>query len=104
MLEYLFCLTFSPGGGIGFSGDTTCPSGFECVVQNPYYSQCVPSSGDDVKAVSATPTDDPCDGDEPATSPVVASMTSQAGATSVDAQATSTPSESGDCDDSGDDT
>ncbi|KAK7463773.1 hypothetical protein VKT23_005712 [Stygiomarasmius scandens] len=30
-------------GGIGYSGPTTCASGSVCTVQNPYYSQCVPS-------------------------------------------------------------
>ncbi|ESK92254.1 alpha-l-arabinofuranosidase a [Moniliophthora roreri MCA 2997] len=36
---------WSQCGGIGWSGSTTCASGSSCVVQNPYYSQCLPSSG-----------------------------------------------------------
>ncbi|CAE6457903.1 unnamed protein product [Rhizoctonia solani] len=28
-------------GGIGYTGSTTCADGFKCVVQNPYYSQCL---------------------------------------------------------------
>ncbi|KIP12012.1 carbohydrate-binding module family 1 protein [Phlebiopsis gigantea 11061_1 CR5-6] len=30
-------------GGNGWTGATTCVSGYSCVVQNAYYSQCVPS-------------------------------------------------------------
>lgn len=32
------------GGGQGFSGSTTCVSGYSCVVVNPYYHQCQPGS------------------------------------------------------------
>ncbi|CAE7229188.1 unnamed protein product [Rhizoctonia solani] len=28
-------------GGIGYTGPTTCAEGTKCVVQNPYYSQCI---------------------------------------------------------------
>ncbi|CAE6444190.1 unnamed protein product [Rhizoctonia solani] len=28
-------------GGIGYTGSTTCQTGSSCVVQNPYYSQCL---------------------------------------------------------------
>lgn len=31
-------------GGENFTGGTTCVSGYTCKYQNPYYSQCVPSS------------------------------------------------------------
>ncbi|KAK7472011.1 hypothetical protein VKT23_000118 [Stygiomarasmius scandens] len=31
-------------GGIGWSGATSCASGSVCSAQNPYYSQCIPSS------------------------------------------------------------
>jgi len=31
-------------GGIGWTGPTTCPSGWSCIVSNPYYSQCLASS------------------------------------------------------------
>ncbi|KAI5792539.1 SGNH hydrolase-type esterase domain-containing protein [Peziza echinospora] len=30
-------------GGIGFSGPTSCISGYTCKVSNPYYSQCLPN-------------------------------------------------------------
>ena len=33
------------GGGINWTGGTVCASGFSCVAQNPYYSQCLASSG-----------------------------------------------------------
>ncbi|KAA1474409.1 hypothetical protein DENSPDRAFT_824285 [Dentipellis sp. KUC8613] len=29
-------------GGTGWTGATTCPSGWTCTVSNPYYSQCLP--------------------------------------------------------------
>ncbi|KAK7053229.1 hypothetical protein VNI00_003854 [Paramarasmius palmivorus] len=32
-------------GGIGWSGPTTCVSGYACVASNPYYSQCIPGTG-----------------------------------------------------------
>lgn len=31
-------------GGNGFTGATTCVSGYHCQYQNDYYSQCVPGS------------------------------------------------------------
>ncbi|KAK6515841.1 hypothetical protein TWF281_004432 [Arthrobotrys megalospora] len=35
---------WSQCGGIGWSGTTTCVSGYTCTVLNPYYSQCLPGS------------------------------------------------------------
>ena len=32
-------------GGTGWSGATTCPSGYTCTFSSEYYSQCVPGSG-----------------------------------------------------------
>ncbi|KAI5891188.1 carbohydrate-binding module family 1 protein [Schizophyllum commune H4-8] len=32
-------------GGTGWSGATTCPSGYTCTVSSEYYSQCIPGSG-----------------------------------------------------------
>ena len=29
-------------GGIGYTGSTNCGSLGQCVIQNPYYSQCLP--------------------------------------------------------------
>ncbi|KAI0061856.1 hypothetical protein BV25DRAFT_1804913 [Artomyces pyxidatus] len=48
-------------GGIGWSGATTCVSGYTCTVSNPYYSQCLPgtassSSTTSIVTSSATPT------------------------------------------------
>ena len=31
-------------GGIGFSGSTSCVSGYTCVYSNDWYSQCVPGT------------------------------------------------------------
>ncbi|OHW89641.1 endoglucanase 3 [Colletotrichum incanum] len=36
---------YMPCGGKGWTGATTCVSGYTCVVQNEYYSQCVQGSG-----------------------------------------------------------
>lgn len=41
-------------GGIGWTGATTCTSGNTCVVLNPYYSQCQPSSQVTVKTTTTT--------------------------------------------------
>lgn len=40
-------------GGQGYSGSTTCASGFTCKVQNSYYSQCVKSEGGNAAPPSA---------------------------------------------------
>lgn len=46
------------GGGIGFSGSTTCVSGYTCTFSNAYYSQCLPGSGSAITttATGSTPT------------------------------------------------
>ncbi|KAJ3044470.1 hypothetical protein HDV00_001897 [Rhizophlyctis rosea] len=41
-------------GGSGFTGDTSCPSGYACVVSNAWYSQCVQSSGGGVGSSPTT--------------------------------------------------
>jgi hypothetical protein len=41
------------GGGINWTGGTSCASGLTCVVQNPYYYQCLPSS--EINASRASP-------------------------------------------------
>ncbi|TGO17212.1 hypothetical protein BTUL_0019g00010 [Botrytis tulipae] len=40
-------------GGQGWTGATTCGSGFTCVVSNPYYSQCLPGAAATTTATSA---------------------------------------------------
>lgn len=42
-----------PGGGIGYTGDTTCVSGYVCKIINDWYSQCVPFTA---TSVATTPT------------------------------------------------
>ena len=39
-------------GGQGFSGETTCVSGYTCQKQNDWYSQCVPGAGSSSPATS----------------------------------------------------
>ncbi|KAI5475079.1 hypothetical protein MNV49_001955 [Pseudohyphozyma bogoriensis] len=41
-------------GGTNFTGPTCCESGATCVVQNPYYSQCVASSTSSTSAAAAS--------------------------------------------------
>ncbi|KAF1924513.1 carbohydrate-binding module family 1 protein [Didymella exigua CBS 183.55] len=41
-------------GGEGYTGSSTCASGFTCKVQNPYYSQCVQSEGNNAAQPSAS--------------------------------------------------
>ncbi|KAJ6600730.1 SGNH hydrolase-type esterase domain-containing protein [Mycena sp. CBHHK59/15] len=36
---------FGQCGGEGWTGATTCVAGTVCIVQNPFYSQCVPGTG-----------------------------------------------------------
>ncbi|KAF1346437.1 glycoside hydrolase family 5 protein [Lizonia empirigonia] len=57
-------------GGIGWSGATSCVSGFHCQVQNDYYSQCVPGKG--YSSINTTAGD--------STSPTTISSTSSAAA------------------------
>ncbi|KAI0355718.1 glycoside hydrolase [Trametes cingulata] len=59
-------------GGIGWTGGTICPSGWTCVAQNPYYSQCLQATGS-----------------SGGTSTVVTIPTSTGGASSTTAPATS---------------
>lgn len=41
-------------GGIGWTGATTCVSGYTCVKSNDYYSQCVPGTASTSAAASST--------------------------------------------------
>jgi len=41
-------------GGIGWTGATTCVSGYACIESNSYYSQCVPGTATTSGAASAT--------------------------------------------------
>ncbi|KAH9892802.1 glycoside hydrolase [Cubamyces lactineus] len=41
-------------GGIGWTGGTTCPSGWTCVAQNSYYSQCLQSTGSSSVGTTST--------------------------------------------------
>ncbi|KAK6207817.1 endoglucanase 3 [Colletotrichum tabaci] len=47
---------YMPCGGKGWTGATTCVSGYTCVVQNDYYSQCVQGSGPGGVSASAQAT------------------------------------------------
>lgn len=41
------------GGGIGWTGSTTCQSGLTCVYENDYYSQCLASSSSSAAATTS---------------------------------------------------
>ena len=43
-------------GGIGWTGQTTCVSGYYCYYNNAYYSQCIPGSGGTTTATTAATT------------------------------------------------
>ncbi|KAF3903528.1 Beta-xylosidase [Arthrobotrys entomopaga] len=43
-------------GGIGWTGSTTCVSGWTCVYSNPYYSQCLEGSSSSPTTTKATTT------------------------------------------------
>lgn len=43
-------------GGNGWSGATTCVSGYRCVYQNDWYSQCLPGAGSTTMKTSTTTT------------------------------------------------
>ncbi|KAI0800239.1 hypothetical protein C8Q74DRAFT_1235266 [Fomes fomentarius] len=44
------------GGGIGWSGATTCVSGAVCTKQNDYYSQCIPGASAPTTTITSQPT------------------------------------------------
>lgn len=46
---------YSQCGGKGWTGATDCVSGYQCQVQNDWYSQCVPGTAA-VKTSAAAPT------------------------------------------------
>lgn len=41
-------------GGIGFTGSTSCVSGYVCTYENDYYSQCVPGTATTTTAATST--------------------------------------------------
>lgn len=43
-------------GGIGWTGDTKCVSGYTCVKSNDYYSQCLPGANTLTTSTKATTT------------------------------------------------
>jgi endoglucanase len=43
-------------GGIGWTGQTTCVSGYYCYYNNAYYSQCIPGSGGATTSTKAATT------------------------------------------------
>jgi endoglucanase len=43
-------------GGIGYTGQTTCVSGYTCTYNNAYYSQCIPGTGGGTTATTAATT------------------------------------------------
>ncbi|KAJ6474885.1 lipolytic enzyme [Mycena sanguinolenta] len=47
---------FGQCGGESWTGPTTCATGSVCVVQNPFYSQCVPSSSPPTTITTPTTT------------------------------------------------
>ena len=46
------------GGGIGWTGATTCASGSCCTYSNPYYSQCLPCTGSSTTTLASSSTEE----------------------------------------------
>ncbi|KAK3117522.1 hypothetical protein LTR53_001039 [Teratosphaeriaceae sp. CCFEE 6253] len=64
-------------GGSGWTGGTTCVSGFTCTVSNAYYSQCIPGGSGSGAQTSAKPAT------TAAATPAKTSTTTKAAATSA---------------------
>ncbi|KAG9248614.1 putative 1,4-beta-D-glucan cellobiohydrolase C [Calycina marina] len=47
-------VAYAQCGGLGFSGATTCISGYTCTYQNEYYSQCLPGSASPTTTATTT--------------------------------------------------
>ncbi|EPS35402.1 hypothetical protein H072_11242 [Dactylellina haptotyla CBS 200.50] len=77
-------------GGIGWTGPTTCVSGWTCVYSNPYYSQCLQGSSSSTTAVTTTSrTTTTSTSSRTTTPPSGTTTTSSSTTTTTSAQATS---------------
>jgi hypothetical protein len=45
ILSFLKLMIINSGGGVGWTGPTSCVSGYYCSDLNAYYYQCIPGSG-----------------------------------------------------------
>ncbi|KAF1958894.1 endoglucanase D precursor [Byssothecium circinans] len=70
-------------GGLGYTGDKTCPDGYACQVQNDYYHQCLPGTA----ATTSSTT-------KPTTTPTT-TQTSQTTSKPTSTLATATPTTGG---------
>ncbi|CAK4147645.1 unnamed protein product [Aphanomyces euteiches] len=85
-------------GGKGFTGTTTCVSGFTCSAQNEWYSQCVPSNGGSPpSAPSSAPSSAPTTA-KPLNPTPKPSSSSSPTVVPTNAPTTATPSTTGFCD------
>jgi endoglucanase len=67
---------YSQCGGLTWTGEATCVSGYTCTYQSQYYSQCLPGTGGTSEVPSRTTT-------TIATSPETASSTSSTAASAA---------------------
>jgi cellulose 1,4-beta-cellobiosidase len=74
------------GGGIGWTGPTTCISGYTCTYSNPYYSQCLPGTATTTSTTKAGTT---------TTSKAGTTTTSKTGTTTTSVKGTTTTTSSG---------
>ncbi|KAK0116117.1 hypothetical protein ONS95_013149 [Cadophora gregata] len=76
------------GGGLNWTGTTSCVAGYTCSYQNPYYSQCVPGTASAGSSTSTKP------GSSSRTTLVTSTVkpSSSTSKASTTASATSTPS------------
>ncbi|KIK68453.1 glycoside hydrolase family 5 protein [Collybiopsis luxurians FD-317 M1] len=70
---------FGQCGGEGFTGSTVCAAGSSCVVQNPFYSQCVPSSGAPAPTSTTGPTPTPSSSSAPSPTATVTGFVKTSG-------------------------
>ncbi|TGO60588.1 hypothetical protein BCON_0034g00240 [Botryotinia convoluta] len=80
-------VAYAQCGGQGWTGATTCVSGYTCVVNNQYYSQCLPGAAVPTTATTAAPT---------ATTPTtIITSTTKASTTTSGSSATTTAAVAG---------
>ncbi|KAK6542940.1 hypothetical protein TWF694_006878 [Orbilia ellipsospora] len=69
-------------GGIGWTGATTCVSGWTCIYSNPYYSQCLQGSASSSTTTTTKATTTPSTTTKTTTTSSTSITTTSAGATS----------------------
>ncbi|KAF9735454.1 hypothetical protein PMIN02_000991 [Paraphaeosphaeria minitans] len=77
-------------GGTGYAGETSCPSGYTCKVQNEWYHQCVPGAAASSTGSSARTSSSSAATAKPSTTLVTSSTKSASVSVSASASASAT--------------